>query len=203
MPDERKVRADGFAASWQIPHLARSVPQSWVAEGSLDRFGGNIFGVRFYIPLDFYNLVDRALKYGLMFLTTAFAGVFVMEMLSGKRVHGVQYLLVGVAMVFFFVMLLSFAEHIGFALSYLLASGATGGMLSVYVGKALDSLKQGLIMLALFFVIYGFLYMILQLEDYALLAGAIIGFVLLTITMFLTLRIDWSGRGRTQGTVKD
>ena len=232
LPKTRKISKEGFSASWQVPHLARSIPQSWVGDDvavfngfpnsasantrarrvskrkrisslysgrSLDQFGRTMFGVKFYIPLDHYDLVNRALKYGLMFLVTAFAGVFVMELLSGKRVHSVQYLFVGITMVFFYVLLLSMSEHIGFFNAYLISALATGGILSLYVGKIQQSLKKGLIMLAIFLVIYGFLYMVLSLEDYALLAGALLGFVMLSVTMFLTLRVDWSGAGREIG----
>ena len=232
LPKTRTISKDGFKAEWQVPHLARSIPQSWVGSDfrvfngfpgnatrrlgrrtkmrakmmstlsggrSLDQFGRTMFGVKFYIPLDFYDLVNRALKYGLMFLVTAFAGVFVMELLSGKRVHGVQYLFVGMMMVFFYLLLLSLSEHIGFFKAYLGASIATGGMLSLYVGKIHNSLKKGLIMLALFLLIYSFLYMILRLEDYALLAGALLGFAMLSATMFATLKVDWSGAGGERG----
>jgi inner membrane protein len=229
LPKNRTISKEGFTANWQVPHLARSIPQSWVGNNfqvfngypgnapgvnqratygkvkmmsslsagrSLDQFGRTMFGVKFYIPLDYYDLVNRALKYGLMFLVTAFAGVFVMELLSGRRVHGVQYLFVGMMMVFFYILLLSLSEHIGFFKAYLLSSVVTGGMLSLYVGKIHQSLKKGLIMLVLFLVIYGFLYMILRLEDYALLAGAVLGFVMLSATMFATLKVDWSGAGQ-------
>jgi inner membrane protein len=85
------------------------------------------------------------------------------------------------------------AEHTGFTAAYFIASAATGGMLSLYVSKALMSKAQGLIMLSVFLILYGLLYLILRLEDYALLAGAVAGFVMLTVTMFATLRVNWSG----------
>jgi inner membrane protein len=97
--------------------------------------------------------------------------------------------------VFFYVLLLSLAEHLGFATAYLAASVATGLMLAVYVGGAFHSVRKGLVMLAVFASIYAILYVILQLEDYALLAGAMLGFVALTVVMFVTLRVDWSGAG--------
>src|SRR5690606_10600592 len=128
-----------------------------------------------------------------MFLLVAFGAVFVLEVMSSKRVHAVQYIFVGIAMVMFYLLLLSIAEHLGFTPAYIIASVATGGMISLYVGKALGDARRGYIMLVVFFVLYGLLYLLLQLEDYALLAGAIAGFVLLTATMFATLRVDWSG----------
>ena len=195
LPVERTISEAGFKASWAVPHLARSVPQAWsLADAGIDRFVGTQFGVSFYQPVDFYDVVFRAVKYGVLFLALAFMAVFVLELVSDRRVHPVQYFFVGLAMIFFYVLLLSFSEHIGFLHAYGVASVATGGMLSLYVGTALRSGGHGLAMLVLFLVLYTFLYFILQLEDYALLAGASLGFVALTGVMFATLRVDWSGR---------
>jgi len=137
--------------------------------------------------------VARAAKYALMFLATAFMAVFVLELRSAHAVHPVQYLFVGLAMAFFYVLLLSFAEQTGFLWAYLIASAATGGLISLYVGRVQRSFAKGLIMLAVLALLYGLLYLILQLEDYALLAGAIIGFLLLAGVMFGTLKVNWSG----------
>ncbi len=197
LPAERTVTDTGFSARWRVPHLARSVPNAWsLAEAGLFRLDPYQFGVTFYLPVEFYDLVGRATKYALLFLSLAFMAVFVLELLSGQRVHPVQYLFTGLALVFFYVLLLSLAEHIGFLPAYLIASAAMGGMLSLYVGKALESRGAGLIMLAVFGVLYGLLYFILRLEDYALLAGALLGFATLTLVMFATLRVDWSGEAR-------
>jgi inner membrane protein len=198
LPETRDIRSDGFAASWRIPHLARNVPQAWRVGPTETanvhmRLWPSLSGVNYYVPIDYYDLVNRAAKYGLMFLAVAFFGVFVLELTSGKRVHAVQYVFVGMGMILFYVLLLSFAEHIGFASAYLAASIATGGMLSLYVGMALRSAARGFIMLSVFLILFGLLYLILRLEDYALLAGAVAGFVMLTITMFATLRVNWSG----------
>jgi inner membrane protein len=196
LPDEREITAEGFSARWQIPHLARSVPQEWTLapqQFNLDRFAGAKLGVNFFIPVDYYNLVDRAAKYGIMFVAVAFGAVFLLEMLAGKRVHAVQYIFVGLAMVFFYVLLLSVAEHWGFLGAYVLSAVATGVLISTYVAMAMGSAAKGIIMMLVFLFLYGLLYLILQLEDYALLAGAIAGFLLLAAAMFATLRIDWSG----------
>ena len=196
LPVSRTIDENGFSSSWRVPHLARDVPQAWV-EGkdqlTLDRFGGKDLGVNLFVPIDFYALVERALKYGFLFVAVAFGGVFVLELLCARRVHAIQYLFAGLAMVTFYVLLLSLSEHIGFARAYLCASAATGLMISAYVGMTLQSLRYGLTMLGIFSILYGLLYLILQLEDYALLAGAVAAFVLLTATMFATLRVDWSG----------
>jgi inner membrane protein len=196
LPVSRTVSGQGFSANWSVPYLARDVPQAWTGAPQaivLDRFVGKDLGVDLFVPVDFYALVERALKYGFLFVAAAFGGVFVLEVLSGRRVHPIQYIFVGIAIVIFYVLLLSLSEHIGFSAAYLAASLATGVMISAYVGMAMESLRRGLTMLGIFGVLFSLLYMILQLEDYALLAGSIAGFVLLTATMFATLRVNWSG----------
>ena len=186
-----------------MPHLARSVPQSWTLErGKLNRLNAYQFGVRYFAPVDFYDLVSRAAKYGILFLALAFMAVFVMELLSGKRIHAVQYVFVGLAMIFFYVLLLSFSEHIGFAPAYAAAAIATGTMLAVYFSRVFANWRFGLATAILFILIYSVLYMILRLEDYALLAGAVLSFAALTGVMFATLRVDWSSAkpNETSGT---
>jgi inner membrane protein len=194
LPDERQVTPAGFSAAWRIPHLARSVPEAWsLAETGLERLQPHAFGVALIDPVDFYSLVNRAAKYGILFVALAFMAVFCLEIVSRRPVHPVQYLFTGIALVFFYVLLLSLAEHLGFARAYLAASTATGAMLAIYVGAAMSSAMRGLVMLGVFAATYGILYLILQLEDYALLAGAMLGFAALTAVMFVTLRVDWSG----------
>lgn len=198
LPNDRVLNPNDFSAHWQIPHLARSVPQAWsLADQPLERMSNYAFGVRFIVPVDFYQLVTRAAKYALMFLATAFMAVFLLEIGAARQVHPVQYMFVGLAMVFFYVLLLSFSEQIGFLPAYLIASVATSGLISAYVARVQKSASKGIVMAGMLFVLYGLLYMILQLEDYALLAGAIAGFAMLAVVMFATLNVDWSGKGRT------
>ena len=197
LPSDRTVSPAGFTATWTIPHLARSVPQAWsVPDEGIDRFRPYYFGVSLFQPVGFYDLIMRAVKYDLLFVGLAYMAVFVLEIFSRVRVHPVQYLFVGVALTFFYVLLLSLAEHIGFATSYLAAATATGGMLAIYVARSLRGCTYGLIMAVVFAILYGLLYAILRLEDYALLAGALVGFVTLTIIMFATVDVDWSGGER-------
>jgi inner membrane protein len=194
LPDDRQVTTAGFTAAWKVPHLARSVPDAWsLTDAGLERLQPYSFGVAMIDPVDFYSLVNRAAKYGIMFVALAFMAVFCLELISERNVHPVQYLFTGISLVFFYVLLLSLAEHLGFTQAYLAASIATGAMLAVYVGTAMTSVISGLVMLMVFATTYVILYLILQLEDYALLAGAVLGFLALAIVMFVTLRVDWSG----------
>lgn len=197
LPDRRTIDAKGFTAAWNVPHLARSVPEAWsLSDAGIERLQSYAFGVVLVDPVGFYGLVNRAAKYATLFVTLAFMAVFCIELVSGRRVHPVQYLFTGVSLVFFYVLLLSLAEHIGFAGAYLAAALATGVMLAVYIGAALRKVAWGTVMLVVFAAIYGILYVILRLEDYALLAGALLGFISLVAVMFTTLRVDWSGAER-------
>jgi inner membrane protein len=193
LPSQRTIASSGFNAEWQVPHLARPLPSQWSNSDTLAReLQPFEFGVHFVTPVDFYSLVDRALKYGLMFIGVVFIIVFALEIATGVRVHGVQYLLVGLMMIMFFVLLLAFAEHLGFARAYLIAALATGGVLTAYVAAVFKGRSRALITAVSFSVLYSVLYLILQLEDYALLAGACLGFVILTGILFGTRKLDWS-----------
>jgi len=200
LPTDRSLEPTKFSAHWLVPHLARSIPQAWSHfEQGLERIDPYQFGVRFIVPVDFYQLVTRAAKYAMMFLATAFMGVFLLELGSARHVHPVQYLFVGFAMILFYILLLSLAEQIGFLWSYLIAAIATSGLISLYVARVQGSAVKGLAMLLVLSLLYGLLYLILRLEDYALLAGAVAGFVMLTIVMFSTLKVDWSGEKARAG----
>lgn len=193
LPAERRVEADGFTASWRVPDLARPVPQALAGvDTAVNSFHGAYVGVRFIDPVDFYALVDRAVKYGILFLAVAFGGVFAMELASRGRFHPMQYVFVGIAIVLFYVLLLALAEVIGFTPAYVLAAASLVAQLATYVGVALRSRGAGLAMAAILAVAFALLYGLLQLQAYALLVGAIAAFLLLTAAMFLTLRVDWS-----------
>jgi len=193
LPAEREIGNEGFSARWSVPHLARPLPTQWpMTANRLGELMPYAFGVRFVTPVDFYSLVDRALKYGLMFIGVVVIIVFALEIATGVRVHGVQYLLVGLMMIMFFVLLLAFAEHMGFGRAYLIAALTTGSVLTAYVALVFGRFSRALVSAVCFGLLYAILYLILQLEDYALLAGACLGFVILTGVLFATRRIDWS-----------
>ncbi len=193
LPDTPRISDDGFEAEWQVPHLARSVPQQWIlGQYNLNVFDNSQFGVRFYQSIDFYHLVERSLKYAVLFIVIVFAAVFVLESLSGERVHMVQYLFVGLSQIVFYLLLLSLAEHRGFEFAYQVAAVATVSLITIYTGLILRSVWRGIVMFAVLLLTYGLLYFLLKLEDYALLVGSVAVFAVLAITMFATLRLDWS-----------
>ena len=192
LPENHSITEKGFEATWIIPRLARGQSQS-VLTNNFSYFMKNIsFGVDFFQPVGFYNLVERSLKYAFGFIAIAFFAVFIMEIQSGIRVHWIQYIFVGLALIIFYLVLLGTSEHIGFETAYLISSLATSILIGTYVASALKSTIRGISMLAIIAGIYGLLYLLLRVEDYAMLIGSIAAFVLLAVVMFTTRNVDWS-----------
>jgi inner membrane protein len=192
LPVERTVGKDGFTSSWVVPWLARGFGQGFEdASDVMGQLDQSAFGVKFYQPVDHYQLVQRSLKYAVLFVALAFLVFFVVETVSPQRLHAVQYALVGAAQVLFYLLLLSFSEHIGFGPAYLVAAVATVGVTSLYAGGALASWVRAGVLCAILSAIYGLLYVILNAEDYALLIGSGLLFAALAATMYVTRRINW------------
>jgi inner membrane protein len=190
LPVKRTVSAQGFSGEWSIPFIARGVR----AEGRADSIASldqTALGVSFIEVADPYQSVNRSLKYALLFLGLLFLSYFVFEVTTGKRVHPAQYVLVGVAQIIFYLLLLSFAERIGFDLGFLLAGAATVVLLSANAGWIFASRTQGFRALICFSLLYALIYMLLRLEDNALLVGAIASFLAVAAAMYFTRRIDW------------
>jgi inner membrane protein len=192
LPTDREITSKGFKASWTVPYLARGFSQSFVAAASqMDVLQQPAFGARFYQPVDHYQLVERSLKYAILLVALAFLVFFVVETVSPQRLHAVQYALVGSAQVLFYLLLLSLSEHIGFALSYLIAASATVILTSLYAMSVLGSMSRAGVLCAVLSALYGLLYVILNAEDYALLIGSALLFGALAATMYVTRRINW------------
>jgi len=192
LPTDREVTKNGFTASWTVPYLARGFGQSFVsANNQMDLLQQPAFGARFYQPVDHYQLVERSLKYAILFVALAFLVFFVVETVSPQRLHAVQYALVGSAQVLFYLLVLSLSEHIGFALSYLIAASATVVLTSLYAMSVLASRARAAALFVVLSALYGLLYVILNAEDYALLIGSGLLFSALAATMYVTRRINW------------
>ena len=190
LPVTRQVTSHGFTAEWSVPFIARSVR----AEGTGDSITGldaTALGVSFIEVADPYQSVNRSLKYVLLFLGLLFLSYFVFEVTTGKRVHPAQYVLVGIAQIIFYLLLLSLAERIGFDFSFMLAGTATVALLSANAGWVFSSRSQGFRAAAIFTLLYALIYLLLRLEDNALLVGAITSFLAVAAAMYFTRRIDW------------
>ena len=199
LPGEREIGAEGFRARWQVPHYARPVAQAFIAEPAhLQRLIAARSGVTFYQPVDLYQLVERALKYGVLVIGAAFIAVFLIEVLGRRAFHPIQYLMVGAALAVFYLLLLSLSEHIGFVPAYALASAAIVALVSLYVGLVFRRRREGLIVAAELAGAYALLFVVLRSEDYALLTGSVVVFAALAAVMLATVRTDWSAIGAAQ-----
>jgi len=193
LPSSREVSEAGFSAQWQVSELA-SAAAAEVLNGKpvaeLDSLD-----VALVDPVNPYVMSDRAIKYGLMFIALTFVCVGIVELLSGRRVHPVQYLLVGLALSVFFLLLLSLSEHLPFAAAYALAAAAAVGLLAFYGAAMLGSWQRGAGFGAAIGTLYGALFVLLSLEQAALVVGALLLFAVLAAVMTLTRRLDWYALG--------
>jgi inner membrane protein len=141
--------------------------------------------------VDFYQKSERSVKYGILFIFLTFMTFFLFEVLNPIRIHPLQYLMVGFALCLFYVLLLSISEHLGFTMAYLVASISTTILIGAYAAKVLRSGGRATVMGLILTGLYGYLYVLLHLEDYALLFGAVGLFLILAVVMFITRNIDW------------
>ena len=148
-------------------------------------------GVDLHGRIDIYDQLSRSIKYAVLFILITFAVFFVFEVLALLRIHPVQYLLVGGSLALFYLLLLSLAEHIGFLPAYILSTAMTALLISTYSARVLQSRKRAFPILAMLLVLYGYLYFVLQLEDYALLFGSLLLFILLASVMYVTRNVNW------------
>lgn len=192
LPDDRTITDQGFEASWSIPYLARGIPKTLITNHL--PLQSKLLGVKFVEPVNFYQTISRSLKYAIGFISLTFLAVFVLEMRSGWQFHWIQYALVGLALIIFYVMLLALAEHVGYGLAYLGAASAATVLNAAYVGTSLKSRPAGAVMLAVLATIFAVLFALMREQDYALLIGSVIAFLSLAVTMFVSQRIDWSGQ---------
>ena len=202
LPSQREVTDKGFTANWQTTFFSTNLEESLRGcsyDQVCDDFNSRSFGVNFIDPVDQYLKSDRAIKYALLFIALTFAGFFLFEVLKGLAVHPIQYALVGVALAFFYLLLLSLSEHIGFALAYLVSASACVLLIGFYVCHVLRSVRHGLGFSAGLAALYGLLYGLLSAEDYALLMGSLLLFGLLGTVMVLTRKLDWYGVGKRKG----
>lgn len=198
LPEAYTITDAGFEADWQVNALARGFPQSWIHGASID-LGDNLMGVDLADPLDHYAKVNRATKYAVLFFGFIFLTFFLAETLSHGRVHAVQYLMIGASQCVFYLLLLSLSETIAFREAYWIAAAANIALVSLYGGLVLASLRLFLVLLSVLLTVYGLLYSLLVIEDYALLFGSIATFIALAVTMFATRRVNWYGGTREAG----
>jgi len=201
LPAKREVTATGFTASWRTSYFSSNLEESFnqcTFANDCDAFESRYFGVGLIDPVNQYVKSDRAIKYALLFVALTFAGFFLFEVLKRLVIHPVQYGLVGLALAFFYLLLVSLSEHIAFATAYLISSSACILLIGFYVTYVLQSVIRGAIFSGLLASLYGLLYGLLSAEDYALLMGSLLLFGLLGVFMVLTRKLDWYSIGKIE-----
>lgn len=189
LPSEREIRTDGFTAKWKVLHLNRNFPQFW--EGNRHQIAGAAFGVKLFEPVDIYQKANRTAKYAVMFIGFTFLAFFFSEVMNRRRLHPIQYLLVGLAIIVFYTLLLSISEHLNFDGAYLIASVAIISLITGYSDSILKNRRMTVTIGGLLVILYAYLYLVLQQEDFALLMGSIGLFAVLAGVMYMTRGIDW------------
>jgi inner membrane protein len=190
LPVSRNLTSQGFTAEWSVPFIARNVRAEGIGN-SIPGLDTTALGISFVELADPYQSVNRSLKYVLLLVGLVFLSYFAFEATTGKQVHPAQYIMVGIAQTIFYLLLLSFAERIGFNYGFVLAGGATVILLSLNAGWIFSSRLQAVRAFAIFTPLYALIYVLLTLDDYALLIGAIASFLAVAAAMYFTRGIDW------------
>lgn len=196
LPDASEIGDGGFTASWTVPHLARSLPQASRENPEELARDHATMQVRFITPNDFYQKAWRSARYGILFISLTFLTILLLDRTSVRPAHPVQYLMVGLAQSMFVLLMVAYAEQIGFGAAYAVASGATIGLLTLFGMAALRLGQRTWLLGAMLTTVYTVLYLILRSADYALLAGSTLAFAALALTMWLTRNEDWHGPER-------
>jgi len=187
LPDQRDVNEQGFTASWKF--MNRSVPQVW--DNNFYDLSAISLGADLLIPVDSYNKTERSVKYALLCIILTFSAFFLIESIYKKYLHLVQYGLAGLALVLFYTLLLSISEYTGFNIAYLVAGVATIGLVTWFVGSIMKSSKLAAFIGFVLAVVYGYIFSIIQLQDYALLMGSVGLFLALAIIMYFSRKLQW------------
>ena len=189
LPDHREISPDGFKAKWSVFNYNRNFPQMW--SGNDYQLQSSEFGANLLLPVDHYQKATRSVKYAVMFIALTFLVFFLVELLSNKRIHPLQYLLVSIGLVLFYSLLLALSEQMHFNLAYLLSALAIIILITAYSHTVFKGIKQTIFMGIFLTVLYLFLYTVLQLEDLALMIGSIGLFIALAAVMYTSRKVDW------------
>lgn len=192
LPDRRDVSSNGFSANWRVLHLNRPYPQAF--KGAMPGIKESAFGVNLFVPVDEYQKSMRSAKYASMFICLTFLLFFFVQIINKVKIHPIQYIMVGLALCVFYTLLIALSEHISFGFSYLIAASSIVLLISLYAKSIFNQLRLTGILSLILCILYGFIYAIIQMEDYALLMGSVGIFIVLSLVMFLSRKIDWYNR---------
>lgn len=189
LPDERNVSEQGFDANWHVLHLNRNYPQMW--KGDHHSINESSFGIDLILPVDNYQKSYRSIRYAVLFIGFTFLVFFFIEVLNKVSIHPIQYILVGIALIVFYALLLSLSEHLKYNLAFIVSAVSTLILIASYVRAILKSKKLAMLISGILTVLYGFIFAIIQVQDYALLIGSIGIFIVLILVMYFSRKIDF------------
>lgn len=193
LPEDRDISAKGFHANWRVLELNRNYPQRW-ADNDVN-LGDSSFGVALLLPVETYQITERSMKYAILFISLTFMVFFFVEVMRKLKVHPIQYVLVGFGLILFYLLLLSLSEQMNFEMAYLIASIGIVAMITGYTFSIFKNRRLMVILAGILILLYGFLYILLQMQDYALLMGSVGLFIILATVMYLSRKIDWYSIG--------
>lgn len=191
LPEDRNVTEDGFNAEWQVLELNRNYPQSWIGDRNIKEVQKSSFGVNLLLPTNDYQKSMRSAKYALLAISLTFLTFFLVEIFNKSRVHPFQYILIGLSLCLFYTLLVSISEHSNFNLAYLISSVAIISIIGLYAKSILHNVKQTVVLVIILCFTYTFVYITLQVQDYALLIGSIGLTAILAFTMYITRNVNW------------
>lgn len=194
LPDTRTISDSSFSANWKILHLNRNYPQSW--KGSAYDIGSSAFGVNLLTPVDNYQKSTRTVKYAIMIIMLTFVVIFFIEILNQRSIHPFQYILIGLGLCIFYSLLIAISEHTSFNFSYLISCVATIILISAYAKSVFKDNKLVALVAGVLSILHGYIFSLIQLEDYALLMGSIGLFIVLALMMYYSRKIDWYNLSR-------
>jgi inner membrane protein len=186
----KEISKDGFTATWRILQINRQFEQSFFRH--LPDLSAFAFGTKLIIPVDEYQKSERTAKYGILVIGLTLLVFLLIQLVSKVYIHPFQYMMIGLALVMFYTLLISISEHSNFFKAYAIAAFSVLALITVYSRAILKGFKFPLLICASLASLYGFIYVIIQLENYALLVGSIGLFLILAIIMFASRRIDWN-----------
>jgi inner membrane protein len=192
-PTQREISADGFSANWTMPYLSRGIRGQGPAQDVLRGLTSNMVRVKFVNTDNPYQTVNRALKYSVLFIGMVFLAYFLFEIIVGTPVHPAQYILIGLAQAIFYLLLLAFAERLGFGLAFGISAALTVAITAGYAGTVFGGRSYIWKAGSVFALVYGLLFVLMRIEDFALMIGALASFIAIAATMYLTRNVDWYG----------
>ncbi|HRO42051.1 MAG TPA: cell envelope integrity protein CreD [Flavipsychrobacter sp.] len=189
LPVNSQISERGFTAKWKVLQVSRSYPQTWT-DAKYD-LKNSAFGVRLIQPTDGYAKTERSVKYAILFIALTFVVFFFIETFQKQQIHPLQYILVGLALCIFYTLLLSVSEYTSFNTAYIVAATATIMLIGLYVWSIFKQSKIALGFTTALAGLYTYIFILIQLQDYALLFGSVGLFIILAVLMYFSRKIDW------------